>query len=172
MKLYIYSIFLFPFFLSLFLPASVGQSCFYASVIQMCYSFFFYPHVTLEFNFYINNVLFFFFFTIQNLLCVFFYLLYYLSMSWLFIQDFFSMLTTSACFIWFRLFFFSLFFSPPFLDQRQPTNQQRTQLVVQNNRNILFLFYSIALQLWSFSWHWLALKNTNPVVVYVCKLLI
>jgi hypothetical protein len=99
----------FPFpFIHITRFARVGRTIMlYASVIQMCYSVFFYPHVTLEFSFYTHNVP--FFFTIQNLLCVFlFYLLYYLSMSWLFIQVFFlSLLTTCACFIRFPLLFSS-----------------------------------------------------------------
>ena len=132
----------------------------------------FYPHVTLEFNFYINNVLFFFFFTIQNLLCVFFYLLYYLSMSWLFIQDFFRcsrLLLVLFDFLVFFLFF-SFLFLHLFLDQ-QPTNSS-TQLVVQNNRNILFLFYSIALQIMIFFMTLTCNEKYEPTSsIYVCKLL-
>lgn len=123
MKLYIYSIFLFPFFLSLFLPASVGQSCFYASVIQMCYSVFFYPHVTLEFNFYINNVLFFLFYNSKLALRVFLSLILSVYVLAVYTRFFFD--AHDFClFYLISSFFFSLFsfLHLSLINDNQPTN--------------------------------------------------
>ena len=109
----------------------------------------FYPHVTLEFIFYINNVLFFFFYNSKLALRLFLSLI--LSVYVLAVYTRFFSAAHDFCLFysisWFFLFFSFLFFFSTFsLINNQPTNSS-TQLVVQNNRNILFLFYSIALQI-------------------------
>jgi len=112
----------FPFpFIHITRFARVGRTIMlYASVIQMCYSVFF--TLTLRWNSLFTPITFFFFFTIQNLLCVFlFYLLYYLSMSWLFIQVFFSFTAYDFCLLYsISLTFF--FFLLSLINNNQPTN--------------------------------------------------
>ena len=134
----------------------------------------FYPHVTLEFIFYINNVLFFFFlqfktcfasFSISYIICLCPGCLYKIFSA---AHDFCLFYSIS----WFFFFFSFLFFFSTFsLINNQPTNSS-TQLVVQNNRNILFLFYSIALQIMILFMTLTCNEKYEPTSsIYVCKLL-
>ena len=152
MNLYIYSYrippshhhFFFPHYpFKLFLPASVGQSCLYASVIQMCYSvFFFLPPRYV--GILLTSITFLFFLHISKPALLFLFLSLILSVyvSGCLYKFFFAAHDT-FCLLY--LFFFSFLLSSfklPLINNNDDNNDNKppTQLVVQNNRNILYSF--------------------------------